>query len=255
MRDVTRRNVLTAVAVGGSVALAGCSSGGGGSTDSSIVTNIDVVEKEEPYTRLVLAVDLVEEHGIDELALQDSEGSVITDGGVDPAQTRAELSLEQANLSPETYELIAYTGDSITGRTEWTPSVDINIEDAEIVYNHTLSVELDPVGDIPVTATDAYLTEGYVVEGDETGRINRATEVSPYSNRNVLSIEGNEGLALLTPPGGECNGSDQELSATIEFENRKSINFEIILSMGDEGDIDPTGESCSGTTVESITKL
>jgi hypothetical protein len=200
-------------------------------------------------------VDLVDDHGIDELTLQDSEGSVVTDDGVDPAQTRAELSLADINLRPDTYEIIAYAGDSVTGRTEWTPNVDINIAGAEIVYNHTLSVELDAVGDIPVTATDAYLTGGYMIEDNKAGRINRTTEISPYSSRNVISIEGEEGLALLTPPSGECNGSEQQLEAMIEFEGRDPLNFEAEITVGEEADISPTGESCAGTAVDSITKL
>ena len=85
MADTTRRSVLTTVVAAGTVAIAGCSSDSDRTGGSSIVTNVDVVEKEEPYTRLVLAVDLVEDHGIDELPLQDSEVSVVTDGGVEPA--------------------------------------------------------------------------------------------------------------------------------------------------------------------------
>ena len=259
MRDSTRRNVLTAVAAAGSVALAGCSSDGGGSTESSIVTNIDVVEKEEPYTRLVLAVDLVEEHGIDELALQDPEGSVITDSGVDPAQTRAELSLEQANLAPETYELIAYTGDSVTGRTNWTPDTAVMVESVQTTgpSNDDLLVRLTNQGDISLSVTEATLTEGYPVENETAGvkGIESPTEIGATQTRGItISTEGLEG-GLLAPSNESCEDQEEEITAQLSFAERDDLTIRSLLTFSGVYKDRYTSSGCTNVTVSNVREL
>ncbi|WP_133304659.1 hypothetical protein [Halonotius aquaticus] len=259
MSDTTRRSVLTTVVAAGTVALAGCSTGGGGSQGSNVITGTEVVEDEQIPDQLNLAVDLVDEHGIDELTLQSPDGDVVADATVDPAQTQAELFIhgQGRSVRDDTYTIVAYSGDSVVDQIEWTPETGIDITGGSVGnFNEQLIIEVEPTGSIPLTPTAAYLTDGYVVgeEDDRAGEALGLAEIDPYRDNNVVSITGSSGT-LLRPPEGSCDGSDYQLTGAIEFENRNPVTFEVTLTMGGEVDPTPSGDVCSEAAVQNITKL
>ena len=259
MSDITRRSVLTAVVATGTTALAGCSSSGGGSGDSGFVSNVDVVKQDEPYTRLVLAVDLVDDHGIDELALQDTEGSVITAGGVDPAQTRVEMSLAQADLSSDTYEVIGYNGETVVDRSEWTPETDVVVESVRTTgpSNDDLLVRLTNQGDITLSVTGATLTDGYPVEGDTAGtkNIESPTEIGVGQTRGItISTEGMEG-GLLAPPNESCDEQEEGITARLTFAEREELTIESVLSFSGVYKDRYTSSGCTNVTVSNVSMM
>jgi hypothetical protein len=259
MADTTRRSVLTTVVAAGTVAIAGCSSDSDRTGGSSIVTNVDVVEKEEPYTRLVLAVDLVEDHGIDELALQDSEGSVVTDGGVDPAQTRVELSLAQANLGPDTYEVIGYDDETVVERANWTPDTNVTVESVRTTgpSNDDLLVRITNKGDITLSATDATLIGGYPVEDDTAGvkATDSPTEIGVGQTRGIsISTDGMEG-GLLAPSTDSCEDQQEEITAQITFAERDDLTIQSVLTFSGVYKDRYTSSGCTNVTVSNVREL
>lgn len=268
MTNTTRRRLLAGIGGAAAVAVAGCSGspgGGGNSTDggsaSSVITGTEIVESDRVSDRYNLAVDLIEDHEIDELSLQNPDGGIhAEEEEINPAQTRVELyvSGDTRSLSPEAYELIAYRGDTIAARRDWTPTATATIDEVSVPQGVTatgLTVSLINEGQIDLTITDAHVIDGYPVSSRDTETVGEPstsfeTVELPIRETNGVNIVIPEyPNSLLDPPSGSCSGQSEDLTVEIEFEEIEPKVINISARLGGRYETGPTKRGCTNTTV------
>jgi hypothetical protein len=267
MNSTSRRRILTAAAASSTAILAGCSGGEsltGDSGQSNLITELEVTpDDEETPSTYYLGIGLVENHNITKLAIQNPDGSVRSEDSVDSAQTKVYLPLYnvfdgEIDLEDEPYKIIAYNEDSVEARSEWIPEWSADIGSVEVggIDNDSISLYVNNTGNVAVTITDAYISDGYTVrEGDDqAGEMYYGdTRYALPDDRKTITIEriyrgigaDNE---LLPPPSGSCQGTEN-VTITVDTSKLGQLSKEVTVEFG--GEENQLGPSCEEVTIQN----
>lgn len=268
MTKTTRRRLLAGIGGAATVAVAGCSGSpgsGGNSADggsaSSVITGTEIVESDEISGRYNLAVDLVEDHGIDQLSLQNPDGTVRNDTSVNAEQTRVELfafgGLDDDYLVPSTYPIIAYDGESVVARQDWSAEADLSVEDVAVPEGRTeiyLDITVRNDGVAATRLTDGYLTNGFPVEESESSQVGVASarggqqQIAPLGETTSIIISHEDGY-LLAPENQSCSDREEQIEATLNFESTESISIQADITLGGDYVDFASDVGCSDLTV------
>lgn len=242
MVDISRRQVIiaggsTTVVAAGGVTILGGGDGGDGdgssgesSTDTdagdsssgtTVIRGSEVIEGGSETADSSLSVTLTEGEA-DQIALL-SDGNQVASTDVAPAETQTAIPISgvTGTIPPSTDEIVAYNGETVVDRVDWSPTIDLSVTDVEAT--EYLRISLSNNSDIEIAPTRTYVSGGFPTEVHDSDRVAEYEEsvvLSPLGDQRTYDIRRTEAAFeknVLTPPDEECTGDTLPAEVTFEF--------------------------------------
>lgn len=275
MVDISRRQAIVVgggavVVAAGGVTVLGGGDGGDGTPgesggnaedgDSSGGTNViqssEVVEGGSGSADASLRIQVVES-AADRIVLQaDGEEIPWTDTEVASAESQVTIPISGVDvIPPSTNEIVAYSGETIVDRVEWSPTIDLSVADVEAA--EWLRVSLNNNSDIEIAPTRTYVSGGFPTEvhgSDKVADYEESVVLSPLGDQRTYDIRRKEAAfekGVLTPPNEECTGDTLPVEVTFEFEQLEPRTYTMDVKLaGDPREGPGVGEPiyCSEAT-------
>ena len=248
---LSRRKLVAMIGATGATAVAGCS-GSSTSTGSnpdnsgsnSVFDGIEAVGI-DGEARVDLQVSLVEDHGVDRIALQNAEGSELLSASVSPEETRVDLTIQSDTnepVEPGPHDVIAYDGDTTVETTQWTATREITVEDVQLFGPANRStgfkITLSNTGDLYVTPDDGFVSSGYPLDnnsGESVGQytVEGLSAIWPDHDNRTARLSGNSFTSIIAD-GEQCSGDEMSMVLTLTFEEIKDLNIDVNIAPSGE---------------------